>query len=262
MHEDGGLHPHRRQVFGEGPRGSIARQVGSEDSLVNVPETRYTKTADGVHIAFQVVGDGPLDFVYVGPWITHLEYRWELPQYASYLRRIASFSRLILFDKRGMGMSDPVPIDQLPDLETRMDDLRAVMDEVGSERAVIYGASESGALALLFAATYPERTTALVIHGSYPSGAWSPDAPWGYTTEDIETDTEWIERSWGTEEYVRSFPVCRGRRGVRPLVRFLSATRHESGRSYRRNTDGLRDGRPSCPVRDPRSYFDPAPGRG
>ena len=130
---------------------------------MNVPETRYAKTVDGVHIAYQVLGEGPVDFVYVGPWVTHLEYRWELPEYASYLRRIASFSRLIMFDKRGVGMSDPVPADQLPGLETRMDDLRAVMDEVGSERAVIYGASESGALTLLFAATYPERTLALVI---------------------------------------------------------------------------------------------------
>ena len=174
---------------------------------MNIPETRYAKTSDGVHIAYQVAGDGPIDFVYVGPWVTHVEHRWELPQYASYLRRIASFSRLISFDKRGMGMSDPVSADQLPDLETRMDDLRAVMDEVGSERAVIYGASESGALGLLFAATYPERTVALVLHGSYPSGRWTPDAPWGYTTEEIAADIDDIERSWGTESYVRkAFP--------------------------------------------------------
>jgi pimeloyl-ACP methyl ester carboxylesterase len=137
---------------------------------VEIPETRYAKTTDGVHIAYQVLGSGPVDLVYVGPWVTHLEYRWELPRYASYLRRIASFSRLILFDKRGFGMSDPVPVDQLPGLEIRMDDIRAVMDEVASERAVIYGASESGMLDLFFAATYPERTLALVIHGSYPSG--------------------------------------------------------------------------------------------
>jgi class 3 adenylate cyclase len=175
---------------------------------MEVPETRYTKTSDGVHIAYQVVGDGPVDFVYAGPWVTHIEYRWELPRYASYLRRIASFSRLILFDRRGMGMSDPVSPDQLPDLETRMDDLRAVMDEVGSERAVIYGASESGSLAILFAATNPERTVALVLHGSYPSGRWAPDAPWGWTPEQFAARIEDIERSWGTVDFIRrEFPT-------------------------------------------------------
>jgi class 3 adenylate cyclase/pimeloyl-ACP methyl ester carboxylesterase len=174
---------------------------------MEIPETQYARTSDGVHIAYQILGSGPIDFVYVGPWVTHLEYRWELPQYASYLRRIASFSRLILFDKRGIGMSDPVPADQLPGLETRMGDLRAVMDEVGSERAVIYAASESGALALVFAATYPERTLALVIHGSFPSGKKESHAPWGLTPEEHTADIEAIERSWGTESYIRdAFP--------------------------------------------------------
>ena len=179
----------------------------AQDAVMEIPDTQYTKTSDGVHIAYQVLGSGPIDFVYVGPWVTHLEYRWELPQYAAYLRRIASFSRLILFDKRGMGMSDPVPTDQLPSLEIRMDDLRAVMDEVGSERAVIYGASESGALALLFAATYPDRTLALVIHGSSPSSKAMPGVPWGWTPEEYAADVEAIERSWGTESYIRrEFP--------------------------------------------------------
>jgi class 3 adenylate cyclase/pimeloyl-ACP methyl ester carboxylesterase len=167
-----------------------------------IPETRYAKTSDGIHIAYQVLGDGPIDLVYIGPWVTHIEYRWELPQYASYLRRMASFSRLIMFDKRGFGMSDPVPADQLPNLETRMDDLRAVVDEVGSDRAVLYGASESGMLDLLFAATYPERTLALVIHGSYPSARWEPEAPWGYREDEFAERLAAIERSWGTEEFL------------------------------------------------------------
>jgi class 3 adenylate cyclase len=172
-----------------------------------IPETRYAKTSDGVHIAYQVLGQGPVDFVYVGPSVTHLEYRWDLPRYASYLRRIASFSRLILFDKRGFGLSDPVPADQLPNLETRMGDLRAVMDAVGSERAVIYGASESGMLDLLFAATYPERTLALVIHGSYPSARWEPEAPWGWREDEFAERLAAIERSWGTEEFlIREWP--------------------------------------------------------
>lgn len=130
------------------------------------------------------------------------------PAVRLYLRRIASFSRLILFDKRGFGLSDPVPPEQLPNLETRMDDLRAVMDAVGSDRAVIYGASESGMLDLLFAATYPERTLALVIHGSYPSrGGWDPQAPWGWREDEFAERLAMIERSWGTEEFLLSeFP--------------------------------------------------------
>jgi class 3 adenylate cyclase len=174
---------------------------------VNVPETRYATTADGVHIAYQVLGDGPVDFVYVGPWVTHIEYRWELPQYTSYLRRIASFSRLILFDKRGFGMSDPVPADQLPNLETRMDDLRAVMDAVGSDRAVIYGASESGMLDLLFAATYPGRTLALVIHGAYPSARWEPEAPWGWREDEFAERLAAIEQSWGTKDFLMQWAL-------------------------------------------------------
>src|SRR5512132_1998638 len=170
---------------------------------MELPETRYAKTADGVHIAYQVLGDGPVDFIYVGPWVTHIEHRWELPQYASYLRRIASFSRLILFDKRGFGLSDGIPADQLPNLEIRMDDIRAVMDEVRSERAVIYGASESGMIDLLFAATYPARTFGLVIHGSYPSARWEPDAPWGYRPEEFADLLLHTEQLWGTEEYIR-----------------------------------------------------------
>jgi class 3 adenylate cyclase len=167
-----------------------------------IPETRYAKTSDGIHIAYQVLGDGPIDLVYVGPWVTHIEYRLELSQYASYLRRMASFSRLIMFDKRGFGMSDPVPADELPNLETRMDDLRAVVDEVGSDRAVIYGASESGMLDLLFAATYPERTLALVIHGAYPSARWEPEAPWGWREDEFAERLAAIEQSWGTEEFL------------------------------------------------------------
>jgi pimeloyl-ACP methyl ester carboxylesterase len=227
---------------------------------MNVPQTRYATTADGVHIAYQVLGDGPVDFVYVGPWVTHLEYRWDLPRYASYLRRIASFSRLILFDKRGFGMSDPVPADQLPNLETRMDDIRAVMDVVGSDRAVVYGASESGMLALLFAATYPERTLALVIHGSYPSAKWEPGAPWGWREDEFAERLAAIERSWGTEEFLmREFPE---QADDRELVHDIYAPRREPGRHDRGRAHGVGHRCPRCPVGDPRSDANPPPDRG
>ena len=130
------------------------------------PETKYAKSGD-VHIAYQVVGDGPVDLVFVPGWITHVELSWDEPLEAAFRRRLAGFSRLILFDKRGTGLSDRVPVDQLPILEERMDDVRAVMDAVGSERAALMGVSEGGAMSALFAATYPERTAALILYGSF-----------------------------------------------------------------------------------------------
>jgi class 3 adenylate cyclase len=167
-------------------------------------ETRYTKTADGTHIAYQIVGDGRVDLVYMAPWFSHIEIQWEGPPYAKFLNQLASFSRLILFDRRGSGLSDPVPADRPPDLETRMDDARSVMDAVGSDRAVVYGSSESGAMAALFAATHPDRTIALVIHGAEVRPAWAPDWPWGQTLEEHEAAVDEIERTWGTEEFVRN----------------------------------------------------------
>jgi len=185
------------------------------------PETRYVRAQDGTHIAYQLVGDGPVDLIYMAPWFSHLEVDWEHPLYAQFLQRLASFSRLILFDRRGSGMSDPVPADSPPTLETRMDDARVVMDEVGSDRAVVYGASESGAMAALFAATHPDRTIALVIHGSAPRTAWAPDYPWGETEEFHQQSVSDIEQHWGTEEYVRFFwaPVASDDDLIRWLAR-------------------------------------------
>jgi len=170
---------------------------------VDVPETRYAKTADGLHIAYQIVGEGPIDLMYLAPYFSHLEINWENPDYAVFLRRLASFSRLIMYDRRGNGLSDPVPMDESPTLDGRMDDIRAVMDVVGSERAVVYGASESGALAALFSAMHPERVVALVMYGSGVRAAWSPDYPWGQPEEEHEFFMSEIERAWGTEEFVR-----------------------------------------------------------
>jgi class 3 adenylate cyclase len=130
------------------------------------PETRYARSGE-VNIAYQIVGEGSLDLVYVMGWVSHLDYFWEEPSFARFLKRLASFSRLILFDKRGTGLSDRVSLNELPTLEQRMDDVRAVMDAAGSKTATIYGWSEGGQMSLMFAAIHAERTSALVLYGSY-----------------------------------------------------------------------------------------------
>jgi pimeloyl-ACP methyl ester carboxylesterase len=160
------------------------------------PKTQYTRSGD-LHIAYQVVGEGPLDLVYVPGWVSHVELAWEEPTLARFLRRLASFSRLIMFDKRGTGLSDRVPNDKLPTLEERIDDLRAVMDAVDSERAAIFGFSEGGNLSAFFAATYPERTKALVLFGTFAKRIWSSDYPWAPKPEDRERESETLEREWG-----------------------------------------------------------------
>lgn len=162
-----------------------------------VPTSHYAKSGD-VHIAYQVVGDGPIDLVLVHGWISHLEYQWEDPALARFLNRLASFSRLIVFDKRGTGLSDRVAESALPTLEMRMDDIRAVMDAVGSSRAVIFGISEGGPLSALFAATYPARTAALIMYGAYAKWIRSDDYPWGPTREQHEAAFNAFERNWGT----------------------------------------------------------------
>ncbi len=131
-----------------------------------IPETRYAKSGD-VNIAYQVLGEGPIDLVFVSGWVSHVEFAWEDPRQARFLNRLASFSRLLLFDKRGVGLSDRVPVNQLPILEERIGDVRAVMDAAGSERAALFGVSEGGAMSALFAATHPERTLALVLYGAF-----------------------------------------------------------------------------------------------
>ena len=129
---------------------------------MSVPQTRYAKAGD-VHVAYQIVGEGPPDLVLVSTWFSHVEARWDFPGFAYYLRRLASFSRVISFDKRGIGLSDPVPLDRLPILEEWMSDVSSVMDAAGVERAVVMGANEGSMMAALFAATYPERVSALVL---------------------------------------------------------------------------------------------------
>lgn len=159
-------------------------------------ETHYVQSGDA-NIAYQVVGDGPIDLVFVMGWVSHLDYFWEEPSFAYFLNRLASFSRLILFDKRGTGLSDRVPLNQLPTLEQRMEDVHAVMDAVGSERAVLCGVSEGGPMCSLFAATYPERTSALVMIGSYARRLRDDDYPWGPTLEEREHFFREIIEQWG-----------------------------------------------------------------
>ena len=149
------------------------------------PKTRYAKCGD-LNIAYQVIGDGPLDIIYVPGWVSNLDYGWMYPRMAHVFERLTSFARLILFDKRGTGLSDRNV--GFPTLEDRMEDVHAVMDAVGSERAALVGTSEGGSMSMLFAATYPERTVALVLHGSYAKGMWSKDYPWAKTREQTEED--------------------------------------------------------------------------
>ena len=161
-----------------------------------VPETHYVENGD-VNIAYQVVGEGDLDIVFVMGWVSHLEYFWKHPLFAAFLNRLASFSRLILFDKRGTGLSDRVPLSELPTLEQRMEDVHAVMDAVDSERAVLIGVSEGGPMCSLFAATYPEKTTALVMIGTYAKRIKDEDYPWGVSLEDREAFFDMMRRDWG-----------------------------------------------------------------
>jgi len=190
----------------------------------DVPETRYAKSGD-CHIAYQVVGDGPFDLVFVSGYVSNVEYTWEDPRMSQFFRHLASFSRLILFDKRGTGMSDPVPIEQLPTLEQRMDDVRAVMDAAGSRRAAVIGVSEGGPLSILFAATYPERISALVLVAAYARIAWAPDYPFGADAQRSKQMLERMEKGWGTGVLLGAFA---------PSVASNAAARESWARHQRR----------------------------
>jgi pimeloyl-ACP methyl ester carboxylesterase len=180
---------------------AVVREIQSRERTATVlpvaaevPRTQYALSGD-VHVAYQVLGDGPIDLVFVPGWITHLEYGWQQPRVAHFLRRLAAFSRLILFDKRGTGLSDRVP--EYPTLQDRMDDVRAVMETVRSERAAVFGMSEGGHMAMLFAATYPERTLALALYATFAKRVWSPDYPWAPTPEERQRWMDLLETDWG-----------------------------------------------------------------
>jgi len=161
------------------------------------PQTRYAQTPDGVSIAYQVVGEGELDLVWVPGWVSHVEAAWEEPTLARFLDRLSSFSRLILFDKRGTGLSDHVSNAELPTLETRMSDVLAVCDAVDAECPALLGVSEGAPLSILFAATHPARTRALILLGGFPRERVAEDWPWGYTSEALEAVFDDVSRNWG-----------------------------------------------------------------
>jgi class 3 adenylate cyclase len=169
--------------------------------VFKVVETQYAKKGDA-HIAYQVVGEGPLDIVLVSTWFSHVEARWELPGYAQYLRRLSSFSRLISFDKYGIGLSDPIPSKELPPLEDWMDDVSAVMDAVGLERAAIVGAGEASPMAELFAATYPERTSALVLLNPTARISAAPGYEIGAPPEVQERLVSLVDQTWGRGDLI------------------------------------------------------------
>ena len=165
--------------------------------MAEIPSTRYVKS-DGVHIAYQVVGEGPFDLLFVPGFVSNIESMWQSPDQSAFFRRLASFSRLIVFDKRGTGMSDRGS--QIFTLEQRMHDVQAILDEARSEQAALFGVSEGGPMSLLYAATYPERTSALVLYGTYAKRSWAPDYPFAWKDDQWDAALDDIEHNWGTPQ--------------------------------------------------------------
>lgn len=162
-------------------------------------ETRYARSGEA-HIAYQTVGSGPVDLILLPGAFSHVEHQWEEPSFARFLRRLASFSRLIVFDVRGTGLSDRAA--ELPTLEEQIDDVLAVLDAVDSERAALFGLSQGGGLAALFAAAHPDRTSALVLFGAYARSTWADDYPWGRTPENYETLMRTADEGWGSGAFL------------------------------------------------------------
>jgi class 3 adenylate cyclase len=167
------------------------------------PETLYAKTSDDVWIAYQALGEGPSDLILVNGWVSHLEVFWEQPRIADMLTKFAKHARVINFDKRGTGLSDRISL--VPDLEARMDDIRAVMDAAGSERAVLFGWGDGASLASLFAATYPDRASGLILAGGNARMAWAPDYPWAITQERWTQEHARIPEIWGSEQHAHEW---------------------------------------------------------
>ena len=170
--------------------------------MTSKPRTHYARSGDA-HIAYQVFGQGEIDLVFVPGFVSNIEHYWEMPRVPELLQRLGSFARVVLFDKRGTGLSDPVA--EPPPLEQRMDDMQAVMDAAGVERAALFGISEGGPASILFAATYPNRTTALVLYGSTPRFRTDDDISWGATDEQMQLLLDQISERWGEGALLSTF---------------------------------------------------------
>jgi pimeloyl-ACP methyl ester carboxylesterase len=186
-------------------------------------ETRYALSGD-VHIAYQVTGEGPFDLVFVPGFVTHMELQWKMPGFGDFLNELGSVARLIRFDKRGTGMSDPVS--GAPSLETRMDDVRAVMDAAGSRRAAFYGLSEGAAMTILFAATHPERVAALVVRSCSPRTMWAPDFPWGRSAEAYQAEMNHALRVYADRDEAREVVVGLGMQGEDEVEAYIDLLRY------------------------------------
>jgi class 3 adenylate cyclase/pimeloyl-ACP methyl ester carboxylesterase len=195
---------------------------------VEVPEPRYAKTADGTHIAYSVMGGGPIDLVYAFGYLSNIDADGEVPFHAAFRRKLSSVARLILFDRRGTGLSDRSGIEDANVLEAGMDDIRAVMDAVGSERALLFAVGDGGMVSVLFAASHPDRTLGLVLWNPEPGQSWSEDYPWGWTRERWEQRFEFVEATWGSLEYAE-----KSLRAVAPNVEFDRATIERVARMFR-----------------------------
>ena len=194
---------------------------------MEAPETRYVKTPDGAHIAYQVFGDGPFDLVYVPGFASNVEYMWRVEPFARGLRRLGSFARVVVFDRRGTGLSDRIDETNLPTLEARMDDIRAVMDAAAVERAALFGSEDGALLCAVFAAAHPSRVFACVLHGTGARGLRAPDYPWEWSAQQWDEYLGDIDRQWGTQDMAdrfaaRSYPSHAADAGFRrELASFL-----------------------------------------
>jgi pimeloyl-ACP methyl ester carboxylesterase len=213
-----------------------------------LPKTKYARSGD-VHIAYQITGNGPFDVVWAPGTMSHLDLDWEIPQRALFFERFSQFCRLIRFDKRGTGLSDrPV---KMATLEERTDDIRAVMDDVGIERANIFGVSEGGSMACLFAATYPERVNSLLVWGAQASWIGSPDHPWGQTQEQHDQMIAMIDEDWPSFDYITGPGAGVGKDAdpafIESISRYMRAAANPSAVRAYEQMNGQIDTRPILP---------------
>ena len=192
------------------------------------PEPKYTKTSDGTHIAYAVMGDGPIDLLYSFGYQSHIDADGDVPFHAAFRERLASFSRLILFDRRGTGLSDRSDLGDVRSLEAGMDDIHAVLDAVKSERALLFGSLDGAMIAILFAAAHPDRTLGLALWNPEPRQSWADDYPWGSRDEEWDRSMEELEADYGSTAFAESDLAS-----VAPGIRFDQRTLELAARMFR-----------------------------